>query len=47
MPAIKGVLIFAYDAEITEECAYNMSIDQHEAGRVTAEWLVEQLGRRG
>ena len=39
----KGVLVFAYDAEITEPCAYNISIDQEEAGRVTAEWLVEKL----
>ncbi len=43
----KGVLVFAYDAEITEPCAYNISIDQPEAGRVTAEWLVEQLGGKG
>jgi ribose transport system substrate-binding protein len=43
----KGVLIFAYDAEITEPCAYNIAIDQSEAGRVTAEWLVEKLGGKG
>ncbi|MEZ5665964.1 MAG: sugar ABC transporter substrate-binding protein [Alphaproteobacteria bacterium] len=43
----QGVLIIAYDAEITEPCAYNVSIDQLEAGRVTAEWLVEQLGGEG
>lgn len=43
----KGVLVFAYDAEITEPCAYNISIDQPEAGRVTAEWLVEKLGGKG
>lgn len=43
----KGVLVIAYDAEITEECAYNVSIDQEEAGRVTAEWLVERLGGKG
>lgn len=43
----QGVKIFAYDAEITEPCAYNISIDQEEAGRVTAEWLVEQLGGSG
>jgi ribose transport system substrate-binding protein len=43
----KGVLIIAYDAEITEECAYNVHIDQHEAGRVTAEWLAEKLGGKG
>lgn len=43
----KGVLVFAYDAEITEPCAYNISIDQLEAGRVTAEWLVKKLGGKG
>jgi len=43
----KGVLIFAYDAEITEPCAYNISIDQEEAGRVTAEWLVKKLNGKG
>jgi len=43
----KGVLVFAYDAEITEECAYNIHIDQEEAGRVTAEWLADKLGGKG
>ncbi|MFQ5785093.1 MAG: sugar ABC transporter substrate-binding protein [Alphaproteobacteria bacterium] len=43
----RGVLVIAYDAEITEPCAYNVSIDQEEAGRVTAEWLVDQLGGKG
>ncbi len=43
----KGVLVIAYDAEITEDCAYNVSIDQLEAGRVTAEWLVDKLGGKG
>ncbi len=43
----KGVLVFAYDAEITEDCAYNVHIDQPEAGRVTAEWLVDKLGGKG
>src|ERR1700722_16558606 len=43
----KGVLVFAYDAEITEPCAYNVHIDQEEAGRKTAEWLVDKLGGKG
>ncbi len=43
----KGVKIFAYDAEITEPCAYNVHMDQEEAGRVTAEWLVDKLGGKG
>jgi ribose transport system substrate-binding protein len=42
----KGVII-AYDGEITEPCAYNVSIDQEEAGRVTAEWLVKKLNGKG
>lgn len=43
----KGVMIIAYDAEITEPCAYNVHIDQLEAGRVTAEWLVKALNGKG
>jgi ribose transport system substrate-binding protein len=43
----KGVTIIAYDSEITEPCAYNVSIDQEEAGRVTAEWLVKKLNGKG
>ena len=43
----KGVIVFAYDAEITEPCAYNTHIDQDEAGRVTAQWLVDKLGGKG
>ena len=43
----KGVKVFAYDGEITEPCAYNVHIDQEEAGRVTAEWLVKKLNGKG
>jgi ribose transport system substrate-binding protein len=43
----KGVIVFAYDAEITEPCAYNTHIDQTEAGRVTAQWLADKLGGKG
>jgi ribose transport system substrate-binding protein len=43
----KGVFIVAYDAEITEPCAYNIHIDQLEAGRVTGEWLVNELHGKG
>ena len=43
----KGVKIFAYDAEITEPCAYNVHIDQEEAGRKPAEWLMDKLGGKG
>jgi ribose transport system substrate-binding protein len=43
----RHVVIIAYDAEITEPCAYNVHIDQPEAGRVTAEWLAKKLGGKG
>ena len=43
----KGVKIFAYDGDISEPCAHNISIDQEEAGRVTAEWLVKKLDGKG
>ncbi len=43
----KGVTIIAYDSEITEPCAYNVTIDQEEAGRVTAEWLAKKLNGKG
>lgn len=43
----KGVKIFAYDGEITEPCAHNVSIDQTEAGTVTAKWLANEMGGKG
>ena len=43
----RHVVIIAYDAEITEPCAYNVHIDQPEAGRVTAEWLAKKLDGKG
>ncbi len=43
----RHVVIIAYDAEITEPCAYNVHIDQPEAGRVTAEWLAQKLNGKG
>ncbi|TMU23127.1 substrate-binding domain-containing protein [Halomonas sp. ATBC28] len=43
----RGVAIIAYDGEITEPCAYNVTINQSEAGRKTAEWLVDQLDGEG
>jgi ribose transport system substrate-binding protein len=43
----KGVVVIAYDGAIDEPCAYNVHIDQREAGRVTGEWLANSLGGRG
>ena len=43
----KGVKVFAYESEITEPCAHNVSIDNVQFGRDAAEWLVEELGGEG
>jgi ribose transport system substrate-binding protein len=43
----KGVVVVAYDGEVTEPCAHNVAIDQHQAGRVTAEWLAKTLNGKG
>jgi ribose transport system substrate-binding protein len=43
----KGVTVVAYDAGITGPCAYNVTIDQEEAGRVTPEWLAKKLDGKG
>ncbi len=43
----KGVTIIAYDGEISEPCAYNVTINQTEAGTVTGEWLADQMGGEG
>src|SRR3954453_22057974 len=43
----KGVVIIAYDGAIDEPCAYNVTINQEEACRVTAEWLVKKLNGKG
>lgn len=43
----RHVVVIAYDAEVTEPCAYNVHIDQKEAGSVTAQWLADKLGGKG
>ena len=43
----RHVVIIAYDFEITQSCAYNVHIDQLEAGRVTAQWLAKTLHGKG
>lgn len=43
----KGVKIFAYEAAVTEPCAYNMTIDETEVGKVTGEWLVKEMKGKG
>ncbi|WP_459675168.1 sugar ABC transporter substrate-binding protein [Acidisoma sp. 7E03] len=43
----RHVVVIAYDAQVTEPCAYNVHIDQREAGTVTAQWLADKLGGKG
>jgi ribose transport system substrate-binding protein len=43
----KGVKIFTYEAEVTEPCAYNLTIDEREVGKVTGEWLVKEMKGKG
>jgi len=43
----QGVVIFAYDAEITEPCAHNVAVNQVQAGAIMAQWLVDQLNGKG
>lgn len=43
----KGVKIFTYEAAVTEPCAYNLTIDEHEVGEKTAEWLVKAMNGKG
>jgi ribose transport system substrate-binding protein len=43
----KGVVVVAYDAEVTEPCAHSVTIDQKQAGTVTAEWLAKTINGKG
>ena len=43
----KGVVVIAYDAEITEPCAYNVHIDQEEAGTRDRRVAGRQARRQG
>lgn len=43
----RGVLVFTFDAEIAEECAHNVHIDQKAAGAAAAKWLAEEMGGQG
>jgi ribose transport system substrate-binding protein len=43
----RGIKVFAYDAEVTAPCAYNVHINQTQAGRVTAQWLANELHGHG
>lgn len=43
----QGIIVIAYDSLVTEECAYNVHIDQYEHGEFGATWLAEELGGKG
>lgn len=43
----KNIKVFAYDAEVTEPCAYNVHMDQTEAGTAMGEWLARKLDGKG
>jgi ribose transport system substrate-binding protein len=43
----RGVVVIAYDAELTEPCAYNVHINQYAAGKLTAAWLAKELHGKG
>lgn len=42
-----GIQMFTYDATVTEPCAHNVTFDQEEAGRVTAEYLADLMNNEG
>jgi ribose transport system substrate-binding protein len=43
----RHIVVIAYDAEVTEPCAYDVHIDQTQAGHVTAQWLADTLHGKG
>jgi ribose transport system substrate-binding protein len=43
----RGVIIFAFDSIVTEPCAHNVHLDNHQIGSVPAEWLAKKLGGKG
>ena len=43
----KGVVVFAYDSQVTEPCAYNVHTDQYESAKITAAWVAKAMGYKG
>ena len=43
----RGIVVIAYDGEVTEPCAYNVHINQFAAGKFTAQWLATALHGKG
>ena len=42
-----GIVCMAYDSEVTHPEAYNLTFDQYDAGRRTAEWLAKAMNYEG
>ena len=42
-----GIVVMAYDSEVTAPCAYNLTFDQYDAGKRTAEWLMKAMDGKG
>jgi ribose transport system substrate-binding protein len=42
-----GIVMMTYDASVTEPCAHNVTFDQKDAGKVTAEALSDLMGNKG
>ena len=42
-----GIVMMAYDASVTEPCAHNVTFDQKDAGKVSAEKLSDLMGNKG
>jgi ribose transport system substrate-binding protein len=43
----RGVVVIAYDGDVTQPCAYNVHINQFAAGKFTAQWLANVLHGKG
>lgn len=43
----RGVVVIAYDSFVSAPCAYNITTDAQEFGRISAEWLVKQMNGKG
>lgn len=42
-----GIVMMTYDSSVTEPCAHNVTFDQKEVGKVTAEELADLMGNKG
>jgi ribose transport system substrate-binding protein len=42
-----GIVIMAYDSEVSHPEAYNLTFDQYHAGQRTAEWLAKAMNYEG